>query len=114
MTEGVPEEVDERLWVKLSGRDGTAFPGRAGEIAYLTYNPHTHRGHVAAWFPALGRFLSLNKNDIAEFSPEAELWMAGFLAGNEPEVEQMFGAGMGEANDDDPRWERWRNMPRAL
>ncbi len=92
----------------LSGAKGTAFPGRAGERAYLTYNPHTHLGHMGAWFPQLGRFLSINKNDIAELSPEAEAWMAGFLAGSEPGPQEMFGPGITEVGDADPRMQRWR------
>jgi hypothetical protein len=108
MTDELPDEVDPRLWVTLSGAKGTAFPGRGGQRAYLTYNPHTFLGLIGAWFPGLRMFLRVAKRDIAELSPEAEVWMAGFLAGNEPEPQEMFGPGITEAADDDPRVQRWR------
>jgi len=108
MTNELPDEVDARLWVTLSGAEGTAFPGRGGQRAYLTYNPHTFLGLMGAWFPDMGMYLRVSKRDIAELSPEAEAWMAGFLAGNEPEPQDMFGPGGTEAADDDPRMVRWR------
>jgi hypothetical protein len=53
------------------------------------------------------------KRDMVELSPEAAVWMAGFLAGNEPEPEEMFGPGITEAADDDPRMQRWRQVGRV-
>lgn len=41
-------------------------------------------------------------------SAEAEIWISGYLAGNEPPGEEMYGEEWFELADDDPRFERWR------
>jgi hypothetical protein len=92
-------DVDARLWVRLSGGEGRA---------YLWRNPHTFPGRTEVWAPRLNRNISICKNEIVEQSPEAEQWLAGFLAGNELRPEDMFGPSIDDAPDDDPRWGRWR------
>jgi hypothetical protein len=58
--------------------------------------------------PAGGR-IAFSKSEIVEASEAAEARVDGFLAGNEPDPEDLFGAGIHDAEDTDPRWERWRD-----
>jgi len=46
--------------------------------------------------------------EIEEMSAEAEIWISGYLAGNEPSGEEMYGEEWFEFADVDPRVERWR------
>ena len=67
--------LDHRLWyvdVRCGGRD------------YLTGNPHTFPGHVAAFCPHIESGWTVVVSEIVEMSPEARIWLDGFLAGNEP------------------------------
>lgn len=67
--------IDVRLWFtndECEGRD------------YLTGNPHTFPGRLGAYCPHSDQGFNVSKNQIRTLSPEAELWLAGFLAGNEP------------------------------
>jgi hypothetical protein len=72
------------------------------------YNPHTHVGEFGVWVPSLARYLSVNKHEIVDQSPEAEQWTSGFLAGNEPNASYMFGPNIYDAHSDDPRFARWK------
>jgi hypothetical protein len=96
----LPDDVDERLWVKLEGREGRLFLG---------YNPHTFRGRMGAWSEQHGYYVSISKYEITDASEMARAWIAGFLWGNEPEPEEMFGDRIYLLDDDhDPKWQRWR------
>lgn len=92
-------DLDQSLWVVLKGVAGRC---------YMLGNCHTSKGRIRAWSEQLDRSLCVSRGEVAEASRESAYWIAGFLAGNEPAPSEMFGAGMHEAPDDDPRWERWR------
>ena len=93
------DEVDEQLWIRTSGCDGRY---------YLMANGHTFSGRISAYCPTRDSGFSVSLPEIEEMSPESARWVAGFLAGNEPDPEEMFGPGIHDADDADPRWERWR------
>lgn len=91
--------VDERLWIRTAACDDADF---------LCGNGHSFRGRMAAYCLRDKRGFSVSLSEITEMSPEARYWITGFLHGNEPAPEDMFGPGIHDANDDDPRWTRWR------
>lgn len=91
--------VDEQLWIRTDGCDGRD---------YLVGNPHTFPGRMSAYCPEGKVGFAVSLSEIKEMSPESARWVAGFLTGNEPRPEDMFGLGMRDAHDSDPRWERWR------
>ncbi len=90
--------MDERLWVEVD-----AIPGRCFPIG----NAHTHRGRMQAWSEDLGRNISFSKHQVTDASELARVWIDGFLAGNGPEASAMFGPGIWDAPDEDPRWQRY-------
>ena len=55
---------------------------------------------------ATGDPIYFSMSDIVEATDTANAWIAGFLAGSEPDATTMFGVGFLD-DDDDPRWERW-------
>ena len=93
------EGLDKDLWIRTSGCDGRD---------YLVGNCHTFRGRMGAYCPDRDVGYSVSISEIEDMSPEAARWVAGFLSGNEPSPEDMFGPGIHDAHDSDPRWERWR------
>ncbi len=93
------EEIDEKLWVRTSD---------CQDRDYLVGQCHTFPGRMSAYCPSKGVHYSLSFSEIDEMSADSERWVAGFLAGNEPRPEDMFGPGIHDAHDSDPRWERWR------
>ena len=94
---------DERLWITRAGVDGRG---------YLLGNPHTYRGRMAVWFPAIDDQLYVSKCEVVDASPEAGAWIAGYLSGSEMDAHELFGPEMANAEDDDERWERWRGLLR--
>jgi hypothetical protein len=105
MDDGLPDDVDGDLWVVVEGIEGRC---------YLVGNGHTHRGRMAAWSSRLGRRITLSKDEIEEAAPKAETWIDGFLAGNEPPPEELFGPSILDADDADPRWTSWRMEVRGF
>jgi len=96
---GKPAESDDWLWISLA-----ACPARD----FLVGNCHTFPGRMAAYCPHRDQGFCVSLAEIEEMSPEAERWVRGFLAGNEPEPEHMFGPSIHDATDSDDRWPRWR------
>ena len=94
------EEIDETLWIRVDACDSHD---------YLVGNSHTFPGRMSAYCPTDGIHYSVSLSEIEEMSPEARRWVAGFLAGNEPRPEDMFGPAIHDAYDSDPRWRRWRD-----
>ena len=94
---GPPDFVDEQLWVHVEGIDGKC---------YLGYNPHTFFGRIGVW-GADGRTFIISKGEVREASDAACSWIAGYLTGNEPEPENLFGESIHDAGEDDARWSRW-------
>ena len=93
------EKVDEQLWIRTSG---------CGDRDYLVGNGHTFPGRISCYCPTRDVGFSISLSEIEEMSAESARWVAGFLAGNEPRPEDMFGPGIHDADDSDPRWARWR------
>src|SRR3954471_12780616 len=71
----LPDDLDERLWIRTSGWHGRGFLGGSS---------HTFRGRMVAYCPHHGRDFSVSKYEVTEASTEASLWIEGFLRGNEP------------------------------
>jgi hypothetical protein len=95
----LPGDVDPKLWVEVDGVDGRC---------YLSYNCHTFPGRMGAWSETLSRDLCVSKSQVTAASEEAKYWMDGFLTGTQPRAVDMFGLAIHDAEDSDPRWERWR------
>ena len=72
----LPDDIDPRLRVVL----------KKGGVVYLTGNSHTRRGRMSAFDEAIGRDISVTKEEIAEATDLAWAWVDGFLAGSEPPV----------------------------
>ena len=101
-----PTDIDDRLWVVVEGVDGRC---------YLSGNCHTHLGRMSAWSDHLGTGLCMSKDEIRDASELATIWVDGFLHGNEPRLDVMFGIeALRDADDDDPRWTVWREATAAF
>jgi len=94
-----PADLDRRLWFE---------PGCCkDDVHFLHYNPHGDPGRMGAYCEAQDQSFSVSRSEIERCSSEAEIWVRGFLSGNEP-PRPLEPDGF-EINDlDDPRWERWR------
>jgi hypothetical protein len=92
-------EIDERLWIRTNGCEQRDF---------LRGNGHTSPGRMSAFCPHMPGGFSVTLSEIEDMSDESRLWIAGYLHGNEPRPELMFGDQIYEADDDDPRWTQWR------
>lgn len=79
---GVAARSRRDLWVVT-----TRVPGRC----YLGGNAHT-------------------KDDVVDASPQARIWIEGFLVGNEPDFTEWLDVppnGAMDIDDDDPRYDEW-------
>lgn len=96
---GVPLMVDDALWVRLT----------SGALGYLDGNPHTRRLGVGVWDTSerLGYLSSLA--DIEAMSDASRAWIAGYLHGNEPGLEEYLGVDHEHEYSDD-EWRQWRIM----
>jgi hypothetical protein len=100
-----PPEADERRWVVVQGFDGRC---------YVIGNCHTFRGRMACWSESTGQTFAFSQSEVLDASDMSRAWIDGFLAGNEPQPEEMFGIGIYDADDSDPRWSRWRDAVRQF
>ncbi|MCW2494457.1 hypothetical protein [Jatrophihabitans sp.] len=91
--------ADPKLWVELQGRAGRWL---------IHYNPHTYPGRFAV-VDADDNPIYASKSEITACSTEASYWIDGYLHGAEPEASRMFGEGIWDSTDPDPRWEQWRD-----
>jgi hypothetical protein len=98
----LPDAIDRRLW----------FVGeRCGRRDYVYGNPHTFPGRIAAYCPHSDpryRGYNISVDEMGERSPETALWIAGYLHGNEPSIEQYLGVDRVELAPDHPAWIRWQ------
>jgi hypothetical protein len=98
---------DDRFWVRLVG-EWTPDPAIRWRI---NGNANTHRGrlHVCAIDQDLHR--TVNLADIAEASPDAQLWLAGFLNGQQIGLFEFMGRSVelydAFSDEDVERWRRW-------
>lgn len=96
MTE-LPERADEDVWIVVRA---------CGEHDLLFGNPHTYLGRMAAWCPHRRESFAVSKSEILDMSRAAAAWVAGFLAGSEPD--SPLNEDGWEVDDDDPRFAAWR------
>lgn len=82
MSTQLPEDVDARLWIRTTG---------CPEQDYIFGNPHTFPGRMEAYCPHQRRDFSVSKNEVTDASPEARLWIDGFLRGNQPKPPEEEG-----------------------
>ena len=85
----LPDDIDPRLWVKIKGVDGRC---------YLFGNNHTFKGRMCAYSEALETDLGVSRGEITASADEAQYWIEGFLAGNEPSEAEA----LGDDDDDNP------------
>ena len=91
-------EFDKKLWFTM----GDCCPGKH----YLLHNPHTFPGRMGAWCPQKKVTFCVSKSAIETCSIEAQYWVRGFLAGNEPDAPvDEHGDYVADA---DPQYEMWR------
>jgi hypothetical protein len=76
MTGARTETDDLRLWITTAG---------CPERDYLWGNPHTFPGRIEVYCPHQGRNFAVSTFEIVECAPETQIWIAGYLRGNEPE-----------------------------
>jgi hypothetical protein len=60
-------------------------------VGYLDGNAHTHLGRFGVWYPDERDGFATSHDEIVSMSEEAACWLAGFLAGNEPGLEEYLG-----------------------
>lgn len=72
---GTGPEIDPHLWFKSHNE---------GHKCHLIGNCHTFPGRMLAWDPNQRVEFCVSANEITESSSETTFWVAGFLAGNEP------------------------------
>jgi len=72
--EDLPAEIDRRLRIRARHCDAPH---------YLVGNPHTFRGRISAWCVSACREITISKSDVIDPSAEAQIWIDGFLRGNE-------------------------------
>lgn len=105
--------TDDRLWVRLK-------PGWSPESEQrwrIDGNAHTHRGHFHVCAIGLDLHRSVNLGDVAEVSPEARIWLDGFLCGQEAGQFEFMGRSDelldGMDAGDEARWRAWNKRFRA-
>lgn len=91
-------EFDEKLWFTMSDC--------CGQKHYLLFNPHTFPGRMGAWCPEKQLTFNVSKSAIETCSLEAEYWIKGFVAGNEPPPPRDENRDY--LPEDDPRYRRWQ------
>ena len=96
----LPAGIDPRLWIRTN----------VGCLDYLYDAARTRPGRMEAYCPDEHQSYAVCKHEILAMSEESAMWVDGFLAGNAPPIDVMFGPSIyGEDVDfDDPRWGRWR------
>jgi len=94
----LPDDIDPTLWIRCS-RSG-------GEDYLVEGNPHTFPGRMSAFCPHLAHlYYNVSIVEVEESSPEARLWMRGFVAGSEPDS-PLDSEGY-ELDEADPKFEAW-------
>jgi hypothetical protein len=75
----IPEYINPKLWFTLKSQPKLK--------CFFSHNPHTFYGRVGAWgLEHDGERVPfcVSKYEISSMSSEAEVWLAGYLKGNEP------------------------------
>ena len=102
--EGVLPWPDERIWVRL-GPQRTPDP----DLRWLIEgSAHTHRGHLHVSAQDGSLAATVHPGDITDASPEARLWIDGFLRGQEAGLFEFLGRSLDlYDNHDDGDVARW-------
>jgi hypothetical protein len=105
--EGVLPWPDERIWVRLRP-ERTPDPDLRWSIEG---SAHTHRGHLHVSARAGSLLATVHPGDIADASPEAWLWIDGFLRGQEAGLFEFLGRSLDLLDNHDDgdiaRWLAW-------
>ncbi|MBV9448269.1 MAG: hypothetical protein JO345_20480 [Streptosporangiaceae bacterium] len=98
---------DERIWVTLK-------PGWTPDPRLrwsIDGNAHTHRGHLHVSARRSELQMTVHAGDIADASPEARLWIDGFLCGQEAGLFEFLGCSprLYDSHDEEDisRWMAW-------
>jgi hypothetical protein len=98
---------DERVWVTLKP-ELTPDPDLRWSIEG---SAHTHRGHLHVSARGGSLQATVHPGDIATASPEARLWIDGFLCGQEAGLFEFLGRSLEQYDnhddDDIARWLAW-------
>ncbi len=93
--------ADTEMWVESDGFGHCRLDG----------NAHTFPGRISAWSETLGTWVTIDRRDIREASPEAWVWIDGFLTGSEPEFHEFLGLEPDEVDfvpQEDASWPRYQ------
>jgi hypothetical protein len=102
--EGVLRWPDERIWVTLKP-EWTPDPDLRWSIEG---SAHTHRGHLHVSARDRSLLATVHPGDITGASPEAWLWIDGFLRGQEAGLFEFLGRSLDlYDNHDDGDIARW-------
>ena len=95
----LPDDIDPALWIRCRRTDGRDY--------LVERNPHTFPGRMGAFCPHSEEHPDYNVSigEAQECSPEARLWMRGFVAGNEPDA-PLDSCGY-ELDESDPKVQAW-------
>ena len=111
--EGVLPWPDERMWVRLKP-EWTPDPDLRWSIEG---SAHTHRGHLHVSARNRSLLATVHPGDITEASPEAWLWIDGFLRGQEAGLFEFLGRSpdLYDNHDDGDvaRWLAWNQRFRG-
>ena len=88
---------DPDLWVR----------DHHGHLGYLGANGFTFVGRFLTWWPHHDTALSTSLHELSECSPEAALWLRGYLRGSAPEA--WFDDPEFDYSEDDPRTALWQH-----
>ena len=103
--EGVLPWPDDRIWVRLRP-ERTPDPDLRWSIEG---SAHTHRGHLHVSARDGSLLATVHPGDITDASPEAWLWIDGFLRGQEAGLFEFLGRSVDLLdNHDDGDIARWR------
>lgn len=94
--------AQDTLWVE-------SFDGERG---VLSGNPHTHRGRFSVLWESTGRTHPTSLSDLRAMSEPARYWLSGYLAGNEPEISDVFPDLEGEPTEE--QVSHWRLVCREF
>ena len=60
-------------------------------VGYILGYSHIRRGSFSVWFPDEGESFSTTLGEIDSMTDDARSWIAGILAGNEPDIWEYLG-----------------------
>lgn len=95
----------DRMWVRL----GEAWSGDPTLRWRIVGNGHTHRGRITV--EPIGTSdppVNISLGDVVDCSAEAKIWLNGFLAGQEAELNEFLGREVDQVSAlEIERWQDW-------